>query len=273
MVFVFEYDRLAPLEAAVSEVENQDRGALFDLSYRIDGDSARSQAWLIVPSRSHAIPFVILLHGGGQDHGACLGEAWLLADRGIGSLLVDLPQARSMPSFSDPSAEQSAFRRTVIRVLRGLDYLALRGDFDLHRGAVVGFSFGAWIASAVATEETRVKRAILVACPPRMSEFWRSSLYAADIRHGISTTEFANYIEISQSFDAVRFLEKCSKTPLFFQFGADDEVILPEQRAEFAPYAIGLNLLKIYDSANHLQMFFDPAARQDRISWLDAQPT
>ncbi|HZD76395.1 MAG TPA: alpha/beta fold hydrolase [Acidobacteriaceae bacterium] len=269
---MFEYDRLAPLEAAVNEVENQDRGALFDLSYRVDGDSARSQAWLILPSRSQTIPCVILLHGGGQDRGACLGEAWLLADRGIGSLLVDLPQARSMPSFSDPAREQQAFRRTVIRVLRGLDYLELRGDFDLCRGAIVGFSFGAWIASAVAAEETRAKRAILVACAPRMSEFWRSSPYAADIRRDVPPGKFAEYLKVSRSFDALRFLGQCSDTHLFFQCGADDELVSPEQAQEFAPYATGPNRLKMYNSATHLQMFFDPAARQDRISWLDAQP-
>ena len=266
---MFEYDRLAPLETAVSEVENQDRGVLFDLSYRIDGDSARSQGWLIVPSRSEPIPFVILLHGGGQDRGACLGEAWLLADRGIGSLLVDLPQARVLPSFSDPAAEQNAFQRTVIRVLRGLDYLALRGDFDLDRGAVIGFSFGAWIGSALAAVETRVKRAVLVACAPRMSELWRASPYTAAIRREVPPAQLARYIEVSQSLDSVRFLGQCSKTHLFFQCGADDEVVSPEQVQEFAPYAKGLNRLKVYDSATHLQMFFDPVARQDRISWLD----
>ena len=270
---MFEYDRLAPLEAAVSEVENQDRGALFDLSYRVDGDASRTQGWLIVPSRLHAIPFVILLHGGGQDRGACLGEAWLFADRGIGSLLIDLPQARSMPSFSDPVAEQLAFQRTVVSVMRGMDTLALRGDFDMQRGAIVGFSFGAWIASAVAAEETRVQRAVLVACPPRMSEFWRSSPYAADIRRDVPPGKFAEYLEVSRSFDAVRFLGQCSDTHLFFQCGADDELVSPEQAQEFAPYATGLNRLKMYNSATHLQMFFDPVARQDRISWLDAQPT
>jgi hypothetical protein len=78
----------------------QTQGHLFDLSYRVDGDLARSQGWLLVSPRSHSIPFVIFLHGGGQDRGACLAEAGLLADRGIGSLLIDLPQARSFPDFS-----------------------------------------------------------------------------------------------------------------------------------------------------------------------------
>jgi pimeloyl-ACP methyl ester carboxylesterase len=161
----------------------------------------------------------------------------------------------------------------VVSVMRGLDYLASRSDFDMDRGAIVGFSFGAWIGSALAATDTRVKRAILVACPPRMSEFWRSSPYVADIRREVPPAELARYIEVSQSFDAVRFLGRCSKAHLFFQFGAEDELVLPEQSHEFAPYTTGLNLLKMYDSATHLQMFFDPVARNDRISWLASQLT
>jgi pimeloyl-ACP methyl ester carboxylesterase len=261
-----------PLEEEVIAVETRAPGRLFDLSYRADGSSPRSHGWLIVPARSHTSPFVIFLHGGGQDRGACLAEAWLCADRGIGSLLIDLPQARSLPRFSDPADEQRAFARTVISVMHGLDYLALRADCDIRHTAVVGFSFGAWIGSALAATD-RVKRAILVACPPRMSEFWRSSPYVADIRREVPPAELARYIEVSQSFDAVRFLGQCSNTHLFFQFGAEDELVLPEQRQEFALYTTSLNLLKMYDSATHLQMFFDPVARNDRISWLASQLT
>jgi cephalosporin-C deacetylase-like acetyl esterase len=268
---VFEYDRLSPLEAVVTSVETRASGQLFDLSYRVNGNSTRSQGWLIVPSRSHPIPFVVFLHGGGQVRGACMAEAWLFADRGIGSLLIDLPQARSFPNFSNPAEERGTFTQTVISVMRGLDYLALRGDCDMDRGAIVGFSFGAWIGSALAAADTRVKRAILVACVPLMSEFWRSSPYAADIRREVPPAEFARYIEVSQSLDAVRFLEKCSNTRFFFQFGANDEVVSPEERQEFAPYATGLNLQKVYDSATHLQMFFNPVAREDRISWLHSK--
>jgi hypothetical protein len=104
-----------------------------------------------------------------------------------------------------------------------------------------------------------------------MSEFWRSSPYVADIRREVPPAEFARYIEVSQSLDAVRFLEKCSNTRFFLQFGANDEVVSPEERQEFAPYATGLKLLKLYDSATHLQMFFDSVARADRISWLHSK--
>jgi cephalosporin-C deacetylase-like acetyl esterase len=268
---VFKYDRRSPLEEEVTAVGTQAQGRLFDLSYRVDGNSARSQGWLIVPFRSHPVPFVVFLHGGGQDRGACMAEAWLFADRGIGSLLIDLPQARSFPNFSNPVEEQSTFAQTVISVMRGLDYLALRGDFDMERGAIVGFSFGAWIGSALAAADTRVGLAVLVACVPFMSEFWRSSPYVAHIRREVPSERFERYIEASRPFDPLRFVAQCLNKSLFFQFGADDELVSAEQTREFAPYATGLNLLKVYDSATHLQMFFDLVAREDRISWLQSK--
>jgi cephalosporin-C deacetylase-like acetyl esterase len=227
---VFEYDRGSPLEADVTSVETRASGPLFDLSYRVDGKSARSQGWLIVPFRSHPIPFVVSLHGGGQDRGACLAEARLFADRGIGSLLIDLPQARSFPNFSNPVEEWGTFTQTVISVMRGLDYLALREDFDMDRGAIVGFSFGAWIGSALAAADTRVKRAILVACVPRMSEFWRSSPYAVDIRREVPPATFERHIEASRPFDPLRFVAQCFNKALFFQFAANDEVVSPKGR-------------------------------------------
>jgi hypothetical protein len=41
----------------------------------------------------------------------------------------------------------------------------------MRRGAIVGFSFGAWTAGIVATGDARPKRAVLIAGVPRMSEF------------------------------------------------------------------------------------------------------
>lgn len=155
--------------------------------------------------------------------------------------------------------------------MRGLDYLAHRPGFDAGRGAIAGFSFGASIASAVAsTANIPLKTAILTACVPRMSEFWRSSTdpTVVDIRRTLSPAQLAHFVEVTQSFDAIRFLPNCSGTPLFFQFGSEDECISAEQVQEFVPYAAEPNQLKVYDSATHLQMFFSTLARADRVSWL-----
>jgi dienelactone hydrolase len=206
---------------------------------------------MIVPSQSSSLPFVVFLHGGGQDRGAFLGEAFLLADFGIASLLIDLPQARALPNFSCPEKDQATFFQTVIAVRRGVDYLALRPDIDMSRGAIVGFRFGAWVASVVAAVDGRLSRVILTSGAPRMSEFWRGSPHpdVVGIRDELPPLIMERYVEASKPCDAIEHLRNCANVCLFFQFGSCDEVISEEYVREFLPYAVGENQLKVYESA------------------------
>ncbi|MEA2259827.1 MAG: hypothetical protein QOJ51_2652, partial [Acidobacteriaceae bacterium] len=122
---MFEYDSSSPIEASSSPVEERIQGNRHQLFYRLPEFSERAQAWLIVPPQSSPFPFVVALHGGGQNSEAFLAEAWLLAEFGIASLLIDLPQGRVFPNFSHPDQEEKRFVQTVITVRRGLDYLSL----------------------------------------------------------------------------------------------------------------------------------------------------
>jgi dienelactone hydrolase len=264
---LFEYDPASPIEAISSLVERRIQGDLYELSYRLPGSSEYARAWLIVPPQSRPSPFVVALHGGGQDRNAFLPEACLLAELGIASLLIDLPQARAFPNFSRPDLERDTFAQTVITVRRGLDCLSLRLDIDMCRGAIVGFSFGAWIAGIVAAVDARPKRAVLIAGVPRMSEFWRASLHpdVVRIRQGLQPGIMDRYAEAAKPLDASEYLQCCSNIPLLFQFGTGDEFISQEYVREFTPYAC------VYESGPHYSMFFNPDARRDRLSWLRDQ--
>jgi dienelactone hydrolase len=270
---LFEYDPASPIEAISSLVERRIQGDLYELSYRLPGSSEYARAWLIVPPQSRPSPFVVALHGGGQDRNAFLPESCLLAELGMASLLIDLPQARAFPNFSRPDLERDTFAQTVITVRRGLDCLSLRLDIDMCRGAIVGFSFGAWIAGIVAAVDARPKRAVLIAGVPRMSEFWRASLHpdVVRIRQGLQPGIMDRYAEAAKPLDASEYLQCCSNIPLLFQFGTGDEFISQEYVREFTPYACGTDQLKVYESGPHYSMFFNPDARRDRLSWLRDQ--
>jgi pimeloyl-ACP methyl ester carboxylesterase len=82
-----------------------------------------------------------------------------------------------------------------------------------------------------------------------------------------------NYAEAPKGIDASEYLQRCSNIPLLFQFGTGDEVIQQEYVREFAPYVCGTNQLKVYESGSHYQMFLNPDARRDRLSWLREQLT
>jgi dienelactone hydrolase len=270
---LFEYDLSSPIEAISSLVERLIQGDLHDLSYRLPGGLETARAWLMVPRQSGPFPFVVALHGGGQGRDAFLAEAGLMAELGMASLLIDLPQARAFPDFSRPDQEQARFAQTVITVRRGLDYLALREDVDMCRGAIVGFSFGAWIASIVAAVDARSQRAVFIAGVPRMSEFWRTSLHpdVIRVRQGLEPSVMDKYAEASKGIVASEYLQRRSNLPLLFQFGTGDELITQEHLREFTPYVCGTNQLNVYESGSHYQMILNPDARRDRLSWLRDQ--
>jgi cephalosporin-C deacetylase-like acetyl esterase len=195
------------------------------------------------------------------------GRHWscLLADRSSGS--------EGVSKLLMSRRGQDRFAKTVITVRRGVDYLSLRSDIDQTRGAIVGFSFGAWIGSIVAAVDTRRMGAVLIALVPRMSEFWRASSHpeVLHLREGLQPGIMDNYAERSKWLDASEYLQRRSNVPLFFQFGAGDEVISQEYVREFTLYACGTNQLKVYESGPHYEMFFNSEARRDRLFWLRHQ--
>ena len=225
---------------------------------------------MIAPEWPGSHPFVVFLHGGGQNRGAFLNEALLLAVAGVASLLIDLPQARAFPDFLQPEKDQAVLEQTVLSVTHGMDCLAIRSDIDLRRGAIIGFSFGAWIGSVVAASDVRIRGAVLTSGVPRMSEFWRASLHpdVIRIRDRFSSNVMDRYVNLLKPSDAIEHLRLCSQVCLFFQFGSEDELISQASVNEFLPYGRGDNRLKIYDAASHYQMFFNLDARKDRVSWI-----
>lgn len=231
---MFEYDPF-PTEAISSPIERRVQGDLYELSYPLPDSSEYARSWLIMPHQSRPSPFVVALHGGGQDRNAFLAEAWLLSELGIASRLIDLPQARVFPNFSCPDQEQDKLALTVITVRRGLDCLSLRSDIDMCRGAILGFSFGAWIGDIVAAVDARPKSAVLVAGVPRISEFWRASLHpeVIRIRQGLQPGMMDHYAEASRRFDASEYLQRFSNISLLLQFGSGDEFISEENVREF----------------------------------------
>ncbi|HEX6496714.1 MAG TPA: alpha/beta fold hydrolase [Acidobacteriaceae bacterium] len=267
---MFEYDSSLPLESVLSPVEEHAKWTLHDLSYRGTQSPDVVQAWLIVPRGSNRYPFVTFLHGGAQDRSAFLGEAALFAESGTASLLIDLPQTRALPDFSHPDKDRAAFVQTVVGIRRGLDYLALRSDIDISRGALVGVSFGGSIGSMVAAADARVRAAVLTATPPRMSEFWRSSSHpeVVNIRRTLLSGEIERYTESAKDLDAIECLRRISHVRFFFQFGTDDELISEQQVQDFSLYVSDGNQFKMYESASHFEMFSNADIRQDRLLWL-----
>lgn len=127
--------------------------------------------------------------------------------------------------------------QAVITVRRGLDCLSLRSDIDMSRGAIVGFSFGAWMRTIVAAVDGHLKRGHPDCWTSRMSEFWRASLNpeVVQVRTGLQPGVMNRYAETTKPHDASEYFRRCSSAPLFFQFGTGDEAISQEDVSELMP--------------------------------------
>jgi dienelactone hydrolase len=271
---LFDVDSDSPLTFRTRRVEEQKHGQLIDFSYRADHSEGYASAWLIAPNSPANFSYVVFLHGGGQNRGAFIQEAQLLAENGIIALLIDLPQARVFPRFTNPEDELSTFQETVSVVRRGIDCLGKHFQMDDRaRGAIIGFSFGAWIGVLLAAADRRLKAAALAAFTPRMSEFWRVSLHpeVIQIRTSLPESTVARYADVTRSIDAIEQLGQRDELQLFLQFGSRDEFVPEQDIREFLPFVDGSNLLRIYESDSHLEMFLNAAARRDRLSWMQEQ--
>lgn len=268
---MFDYDSGTPLEMLSTPVGERFDGQLRDLSYRVSED--RVQAWLIVPKIPTLSSYAVFLHGGGQERGAFLHEAYLLAEIGIASLLIDLPQARTFPQFSHPEEDLDTFYRTVVSVRRGIDCLACCSEIDETRGAIIGFSFGAWMGSIVAAVDQRVRAAVLTAVVLRMSEFWRTNVNpdVVPIRAGLPPGTIERYVRATRSIDVLEYLGKRKDLRLFFQLGSGDELVSQDSIGEFSSHSKGKNALRVYECSSHFELFLHPDARHDRLSWLQDQ--
>jgi uncharacterized protein len=272
-VSLFEYDPVSPLETLSIQVGERTQEQLCDLSYRVGEREDRVQAWLIIPKIPTPSSYAVFLHGGGQERGAFLNEAYLLAENGFASLLIDLPQARMFPRFSHPEEALISFHRTVVSVRRGIDCLACCSDIDQTRGAIIGFSFGAWMGSIVAAVDQRVRAAVLTAVVPRMSEFWTTNINpeVVRIRAALPSGTMERYAHMTRFIDVLEHLDKREDLQWFFQLGSGDEFMNQDSIGEFSSHAKGKNALRVYECGSHFEMFLHPDARHDRLSWLQDQ--
>jgi uncharacterized protein len=125
---------------------------------------------LFRPVITRKTPGVLLLHGlssSKERMADSIGRA--LAERGIGSLAIDLPlhgaregQVRDLSPMR-PFAIIAKWRLAVTDSVAALDFLAEHRGIDGSRLAIVGYSLGAFLSVQLAAEDSRIEGAVLAA--------------------------------------------------------------------------------------------------------------
>jgi carboxymethylenebutenolidase len=118
------------------------------------------------PMMPGTYPAVIVLHGAdGMEEGADSYRmvAQLLADNGYVGLIVHYYDRTGKPANPEKAAEEPKnFKAWVAVVHDAVKYARSLPDVDRDRIGIVGFSLGGYLATATASENSRVKAVIEV---------------------------------------------------------------------------------------------------------------
>ena len=159
-------------EIALGE-DPSSRGLTFETLVATTGDGVDLAAWY-VPTRTGAA--VVLLHGAGSTRSNVLDEARVLADHGIGVLMLD---ARGHGESEGTAMDFGWFGDLDVRA--GVDALVGRPDVDPRRIGVVGLSMGGEEAIGAAGSDPRLSAVVAEGATARTAadEQWLSDRYGA----------------------------------------------------------------------------------------------
>jgi alpha/beta superfamily hydrolase len=139
------------------------------IDFQVDGQKVVGT--LSLPDAVASPPVILLLHGftGSRDEleipavkeGIFERAARMWADRGVASLRIDFRGSGE----SEGAFEDTTLQGQVTDALAALDFLAAGGEVDEDKIAIVGWSMGGTVASAVAARSTHTLTSVSLWAP------------------------------------------------------------------------------------------------------------
>ncbi len=189
---MYEYDTTIPLEARVVERKIVEEGSV---RYKVVFRGVRGAmvpGYLQIPDDAVApYPCVLLMHGwsgskmswwqdGGFISGGDARKALLKAGYAVLALDaqahgdriaendyhgVNFTSEQEVPMRKNYFTLRDIITQTVLDYRRGIDYLASRGDIDMARIGIWGYSMGGFHSVALTAMEPRIKASVAVVVP------------------------------------------------------------------------------------------------------------
>ncbi|MEZ5557023.1 MAG: alpha/beta fold hydrolase [Pseudomonadales bacterium] len=198
----YGYDEGFPIDARQVGTIEQDGRTFERLVFRSFHDGL-VPGILALPTRGEApFPIVLLLHGLTGNKLQWLGDAFThggevtagLLEKGYAVLALDAQyhgQRSVYNDFVDPG--EMVFQRgwgvryanlmtqTVVDYRRAIDYLATRGDVDVDRVGILGYSMGGHMSFILGAVEPRVRAVVACVVPATPGMPMRASQFARDL--------------------------------------------------------------------------------------------
>ncbi|WP_019586156.1 alpha/beta hydrolase family protein [Deinococcus apachensis] len=227
-------------------------GTRVRLEWRVEGDPVPAVLLLPEVEPGVRVPAALLLHGltsRGEVMTDSVGR--VLLRRGVASLAPDLPLHGSrghplgLDSLRNPLEAARLWRLALREAGVAVEFLRTHPAVDPGRVAVVGYSLGSFLATALAARHREVGALVLAA--------------GGDLPLGTPLTTLAR-----TALDPIRAVRQLGGRPLLMVHGRHDPVIRPDQAERLYAAAREPKELRWWNAGHSLPT----AAIEDAADWL-----
>jgi len=260
----FAYAQDRPLDLRVAATTTQGATTVQDVTFTDAAGTGRIHANLVLPSAPDGSA-VLFVHWLGDDPKATNLEefkpdALALAAKGTTSLLIDAPwqQPTWFDKIRTPATDYADSIAEVKNLRRSLDVLLATRGVDPHKLAYVGHDFGAMYGAVLSGVDPRPAYYVLAAGTTTFSQWFLLGAKPADQ---------AAYVASMQPLDPLPYLARSQARGFLLQFAQHDAYIPIAKAQAFAAAAPEPKRIIFYNADHALAT---PAARTDRLAWLNA---
>jgi dipeptidyl aminopeptidase/acylaminoacyl peptidase len=225
------------------------------------------EAYLIEPRSEGKYPVVIFQHGGENDNDYFFQEGKELSKKGIICLLIEAPWLRPVYKNNMLWGNTSQFyRQGIIDIQRSIDFLSTLPKVDTSRIAFTGHSYGAQLGGILAGIEPRIKAYVLMSGTAELTSLLKETNHPRiNIIRDSIPLDFNNWLKQMEPLNPIHYIRH-SKSPVFFQFAANDEYDIDEIEAKKYVAAAPLTEhVRFYNSGHQM---INKKAEEDRTKWI-----
>lgn len=257
-LYLFEYDRTAPMNVREESRTSLNNGVLIEMSYS-SPKGGRVPALLLLPAGQGPFPAIILQHGSLGHKEDLINLADQFAGYGAAAFMIDDPYSRpggwetteymgaTWPYYT--SQDMDVKIQTINDLQRAVDFLSGHPQIDPDRLAYLGISYGAAMGGLLAGVETRIKAYVLNVGDGGLVE--HSSEPGTD---GMNVHFSEKWAELMWPTESIHFVGRAAPAALLFQNGLYDENVSPADAVRYQLAGSEPKTVRWYASDHFLPM-------------------
>ncbi len=260
---LFNYDVNAPLNLGKGVEVANSVYQLSNISYNSPGGGSVPGILVEPVGRSGLRPAIVILHPSGNTAKGMAPYAQFLASKGAVVIAIDAPYwRRNGPNLLLTSQDRVEQIQLIQDLQRAVDVLRSMPSVDPERIGFEGYSYGGILGAQFVGVEKRLKAAVLAAAHGGQVTGMTNPGQIGFLANMSCSARNAWFRDMTP-IEPIRFIANASPTPLLFQAGRVDNVVLLTDAQALYNAAAEPKELRIYEAGHGL----NPQALTERQAW------